>query len=58
MTLDEHIARAKELIATREEIDQQLAQLFAGIAPAKKTTRCKVVTVHTLWSRESESLAV
>jgi len=36
MTIDEQIARAKELIAKREEIDQQLAELFAGMPPAKK----------------------
>ncbi len=41
MTIDEQIARAKELIANREEVDRQLVELFAGMAPAKKTTRCK-----------------
>ena len=41
MTIDEQIASAKELIAKREEIDQRLAELFAGMAPAKKTIRCK-----------------
>ncbi len=41
MTIDEQIIRAKELIAKREEIDQQLAELFAGMAPAKKGVRCK-----------------
>ncbi|HTR14638.1 MAG TPA: hypothetical protein VMI72_15650 [Roseiarcus sp.] len=29
------------MIAKREEIDRQLAELFAGMPPAKKTARCK-----------------
>ena len=41
MTIDEQIARAKELIAKREEIDQQLAELFAGLVPAEGPIRCK-----------------
>ncbi len=40
MTIDEQIARAKELIARREEIDQQLIELFAGGLPTKKASRC------------------
>ncbi len=40
MTIDEQIARAKELIAQREEIDLQLAELFAGGLPTKKASRC------------------
>ena len=30
MTIDEQIVRAKELIAKREKVDQQLAELFSG----------------------------
>jgi hypothetical protein len=40
MTIDERIARVKELIQKREEIDAELAGLF-GLSPrAKKTARC------------------
>jgi len=42
VTIEEQINRAKELITKREEIDQQLAELFSGTALAKKTARCKV----------------
>jgi hypothetical protein len=42
MDIDERITLAKELIAKREEIDHQLADLFGGVAPAKKTRTCKV----------------
>lgn len=42
MTIDDQIARAKDLIAQREEIDRQLAELFAGAPIAKKTVRCTV----------------
>jgi hypothetical protein len=42
MDIDARIALAKELIAKREEIDRQLADLFGGIAPAKRTRACKV----------------
>jgi hypothetical protein len=40
MTIDEQITRAKELIAKREEIDRQLAELFAG-APAAPLSRLR-----------------
>ncbi len=40
MTIDESIARVKELIQKREEIDAELAGLF-GLSPrVKKTARC------------------
>jgi len=40
MTIDESIARVKELIQKREEIDAELAGLF-GLSPrVKKTVRC------------------
>lgn len=42
MTIDEQIIRAKELIAQREEIDRQLAELFAGASIARKSPRCRV----------------
>ena len=40
MTIDDRITRVKELIARREEIDRQLADLFGGIAPARKILHC------------------
>jgi hypothetical protein len=42
MDIDTQIARVKELIAKREEIDEQLAALFGGAPLAKKTRRCKI----------------
>ena len=42
MNIDERIALAKELIAKREDIDRQLADLFGGAVPAKKTRSCKL----------------
>ena len=42
MHLADQIARAKELIAKREEIDEQLAVLFGGTPLVKKTRRCKI----------------
>jgi hypothetical protein len=39
MDLDERIAFAKELIAKREEIDRQLADLFGGAPSIPKLTR-------------------
>ena len=40
MSIDEQIARAKELIARREEVDKELAALFDGVAPRRKAMRC------------------
>ena len=42
MTIDDQIARARELIARREEIDRQLAELFAGAKLTRKTPRRNV----------------
>jgi hypothetical protein len=42
MDIDERIAIAKELITKREDIDRQLADLFGGAVPTKKTRTCKV----------------
>jgi hypothetical protein len=41
MSIDEQINHAKELIAKREEIDRQLAELFSGVAPERSAKRCK-----------------
>jgi hypothetical protein len=38
--LDDRITAAKDLIAQREEIDRQLAELFGGAVPAKVTRAC------------------
>jgi hypothetical protein len=40
MTIDESIARVKELIHKREEIDAELAVIFGLTARGKKTLRC------------------
>jgi hypothetical protein len=41
MELDETIARVKQLIAQRENIDAELATIFAGAAPpTRKTITC------------------
>jgi hypothetical protein len=40
MDIDERIARAKDLIQKREEIDTELAGLFGIAVKAKKTLRC------------------
>ena len=47
MSIESRIAAAKELIRKREEIDQQLAELFAGGTPKKQ--KCSVCgsTEHT-----------
>ena len=42
MDIDTQIARIKELIGKREEIDEQLAALFGGATVTKKTRRCKI----------------
>jgi hypothetical protein len=41
MGIDEKITHAKELIARREEIDHQLADLFGGVMPSKRSRGCK-----------------
>jgi hypothetical protein len=40
MDIDERINQAKELIAKREEIDGQLAEVFSGTAPIPKQRTC------------------
>ena len=42
MEIDDQIALAKSLIAKRQEIDEQLAALFAGTIQLKKARRCKI----------------
>ncbi len=42
MDIDERIAFAKDLIAKREDIDRQLADLFGGAPPTKRTRSCKL----------------
>jgi len=42
MDIDAQIARIKEIITKREELDEQLAALFGGAAVTKKTRRCKI----------------
>lgn len=41
MTLDDKIARAKELIGKREEIDAELSTLLAGNV-SKRQVRCSL----------------
>jgi len=40
MDIDDRIARAKELIQKREEIDAELAVMFGITARARKLMRC------------------
>jgi hypothetical protein len=40
MTIDDRIARVKELIQKREDIDAELAGLFGLSSRVKKSTRC------------------
>lgn len=47
MNLEDRIAVAKELIRKREEIDQQLAELFGGAAPKKQKCSICGSTEHT-----------
>jgi len=42
MNINSQIARVKELIAQREEIDRQLADLFGGVPSPKRAVRCTV----------------
>ena len=47
MSIESRIATAKELIRKREEIDQQLAELFAGGTPKKQKCSICGSTEHT-----------
>jgi hypothetical protein len=39
--IDDRISLAKRLIAQREEIDTQLAELFGGVLQEKRQQRCR-----------------
>lgn len=56
--IDEQIAKVKELIARREEIDRQLSEFFSGASPVKKTVRCSSCGTfgHTVRTCPSTSL--
>jgi hypothetical protein len=47
MSIESRIAAAKELIRKREEIDQQLAELFGGGTPKKQKCSICGSTEHT-----------
>jgi hypothetical protein len=49
MNIEDRIAIVKDLIKKREEIDQQLADLFGGQAPTPKKMKCSICgsTEHT-----------
>lgn len=47
MSIESRIAAAKELIRKREEIDQQLADLFGGAPPKKQKCSICGSTGHT-----------
>jgi hypothetical protein len=47
MSIESRIAAAKELIRKRDEIDQQLAELFAGGTPKKQKCSICGSTEHT-----------
>lgn len=40
MDIDTRIARVKELIAKREELDAELAELFGGSLKERRTPKC------------------
>jgi hypothetical protein len=42
MDIDVKIAKAKELIAKREEIDLELGQLLGGAVRERKLSRCSI----------------
>ena len=44
--IDDRIALAKKLLAEREEIDRQLAELFGGELPEGKRRVCSVCGVE------------
>lgn len=56
MSIEDRIALAKDLIRKREEIDQQLAELFGGGAAPKKP-KCSICgsTEHTARSCPQKS---
>ncbi len=42
MEIDAKIARVKELIAKREELDAELQELLNGVVREKKAPRCSI----------------
>jgi hypothetical protein len=42
LDLDTHIARVKDLIARREEIDAELAAILGVTPKARKSQRCSI----------------
>jgi hypothetical protein len=42
MEIDSKIARVKELIAKREELDAELSELLGGVAREKRIARCSI----------------
>lgn len=40
MELDDTINRVKELVAARDKIDAELAGIFGGAVPTKRTLTC------------------
>jgi hypothetical protein len=42
MEIDARIARAKELIAKREELDAELHELLGGTAREKRSPKCSI----------------
>lgn len=58
MSIESRIAAAKELIRKREEIDQQLAELFTGGTPKKQKCSICGSTEHTARTCPQKSPAV
>ena len=56
MSIEDRIALVKDLIRKREEIDQQLAELFGGAAPKKQKCSICGSTEHTARSCPQKSL--
>lgn len=42
MELDGRIARVKDLIAKREELDAELSALLGGVARERRTPKCSI----------------
>lgn len=40
MEIDTKIARVKELIARREQLDAELSELLGGVARERRTAKC------------------
>lgn len=42
MEIDSKIARVKELIARREEVDAELSELLGGVARERRAPKCSI----------------